>query len=104
MECPVCLSNTVNVTLGCSHKLCDRCLKRLGDYGIQTCPICRADITPLQNNKPRNRRRDLTYAEFRERRLQSRKYAKLKRQRKDTRLMKTLGLDRFGGTVSEVTF
>jgi hypothetical protein len=42
--CPICLINTINVTILCNHKFCSTCIYRWVEMN-SSCPICR-----FQNN------------------------------------------------------
>ena len=52
--CPICLDNTATVTIECNHSFCETCIKRWLPnikFKLGTCPVCRSDITSIENLK-----------------------------------------------------
>jgi DNA-directed RNA polymerase subunit RPC12/RpoP len=50
-HCPLCTYNNKMVTLGCNHKMCEECLKKMRKQSIHNkngdgfrCPYCRVKI------------------------------------------------------------
>lgn len=44
--CPVCISDSViSAQLPCSHSVCFKCLKNMNSFGMNSCPLCRAEST-----------------------------------------------------------
>ena len=58
MECPICLSATVQKKLDCEHEFCTACYDRLapgsnGDWSLlPTCPLCRAPHLAVHPSVP----------------------------------------------------
>lgn len=57
MECPICLSNNLHIFQNvCQHTWCKTCHKKLIDYSMTKCPLCRCNIylkKPLKTAKER---------------------------------------------------
>eukprot|EP00929_Paragymnodinium_shiwhaense_P083548 TRINITY_DN44579_c0_g1_i2.p1 TRINITY_DN44579_c0_g1~~TRINITY_DN44579_c0_g1_i2.p1 ORF type:complete len:167 (+),score=15.80 TRINITY_DN44579_c0_g1_i2:116-616(+) len=43
--CPVCMTNVMNMALGCGHRVCGDCLKAIRRRQQEQCPVCRTPIT-----------------------------------------------------------
>lgn len=108
MTCPVCLDECSQgsvYTPPCQHVICSDCRAKMQRFNLDTCPVCRAPYEVAPNSKSlevelriRRRRRNLTVAEFRERRLSARRRAKERSRWKTIRFSKTIGL---GSTLTE---
>jgi hypothetical protein len=57
--CPVCQDTGADVKLGCNHGVCAICLGRMQENDLTSCPVCRHEITFMQEEVPvrRSRRR-----------------------------------------------
>lgn len=94
MTCPVCLDECSQgsvYTPPCQHVICSECREKMQQFNLDTCPVCRAPL-PSESIVVRRRRRNLTVAEFRQRRVSARLRAKERKRRKTIRFNKTLGL------------
>ena len=52
MECPICFNIIENSAIGsCTHHFCLKCLVRCCEFGATNCPICKANITEIRQDR-----------------------------------------------------
>ncbi len=94
-SCPVCLEEKkLNKKLECNHSICFECYSKLLQHKIYTCPLCRFNFKSNVENiyyKTRKRRRNLTFEEYRDRRIKIKDRYNLRKKKKDTQFYKSGG-------------